>query len=126
MRPSKLVRVFNPTSQKIFTSRKSAERYVSRGRARWLADGSVEFIGDDDDYRAASVAESIERQRQLGYDRDVSQGRRASFEAIKNLPICGDPVKLFTKQTRDRRARQRKPAPLLLHIRVDAPVAVAS
>lgn len=111
-----LVRVYNPKSQKSFTSRKSAQRYVARGLARWRQDGSVEFIDDEQDYRAVAVM-SAQRLQEIGYDRDVS-GARASLDAIAGLPVIGDTMKLFTKARTRNSVRSPLPVrrvPLALH-----------
>jgi hypothetical protein len=64
--------------------------------AKHRAGGSIEYI-DDADYRAASVARALERQRQTGYDRDVADGEMASLEALEGLPMVGDVMKVFTR-----------------------------
>ncbi len=90
----------NPKSPNGYTSLKSAQRYVERGRARWVQENAiVEFIDDKADYRAEAVEKSQERTlraMQIGYDFDVNFGQRASLDAIKNLPVAGDPAKCFT------------------------------
>ena len=100
--PQPQVRVHNPKTRNAFTSLKSARRYVERGRARWRADGSVEFIEDASDYRAVAVKLSHERLMQIGYDRDVSCGAMASLEAIQGLPLAGNVIRLLTVTRRSR------------------------
>ncbi len=97
-----------------FTSLKSAHRSAFRGRARWRLDGrmmpqgwdpiasgvalnrcAIDFISDESDYRAVSVA-NANRLREIGYDRDVAQGAMASLDAIKGLPLAGNVVRLLT------------------------------
>lgn len=89
------VRIHNPLARNGYTSLKSAQRYVARGRARWRKDGSLEFIESEADYRAVSVMRSED-----GYDRDVSRGAMASLDAIKHLPVAGNVVKLITRHKR--------------------------
>lgn len=138
------VRIQNPVSGNPYTSFKSALRNLKRGLARWYLDGklvtdpefipgldliasrrvSVEFIRDPDDYRACAIKISAERLMQLGYDREVVGGLMASLDAIKHLPVAGDPAKVFT--TANTRARRiplfRRLAPCVTLLRDGQPV----
>ena len=69
-----------------YTSRRSAERYVARGRARFVRPDRIEFIETDYRNQSASVA-STDR----GYD---LRGRLVLRE-IRRIP-CLKPVELIT------------------------------
>lgn len=64
-------------------SRKKAEEYVKRGRARWSGDW-LEFILDD--HRHESAKRSAQSFRDDGL---------ATLAGVKGLPVAGDPVKIF-------------------------------
>lgn len=89
------VRVLNPIAiSQTYISRKNAERYVARGRARWEGDRMIKFIEDSHDRRSAERAYQFESQR--GYDRIGLM----SVEQVAGLPTIGDPMKLFTLRGR--------------------------
>jgi hypothetical protein len=85
------IRVANPVSVRMtYISRKAAERYVARGRARWHTHSTIHFIEDSYDRRAAE--RSMRLSSQLAYDRIG----RMTLEQMQGIPVIGDPLKLFT------------------------------
>jgi len=67
--PPHKVRIQNPLSGIGITSRKSAQRYVSRGLAVWVSAQLIHMI--EDDHRRLSAVQSIGLDRCVGYDRAV-------------------------------------------------------
>lgn len=83
------IRVLNPVSGKrTFISRRNAERYVSRGRARWR-NGDIHFIEDSHDRAAAE--RSVALASKAGYDRVGLM----TMDQVAGLPMLGDVSKLF-------------------------------
>jgi hypothetical protein len=86
------IKVLNPVSGKrTFITRRNAERYVARGRARWHGNASIEFIEDSHDRAAAH--RSVVLASQPGYDRIGVM----TVEQIAGIPVIGDISKLFTR-----------------------------
>ena len=67
--PPHKVRIQNPLSGIGITSRKSAQRYVSRGLAVWVSAQLIHMI--EDDHRRLSAVQGIAVDQGAGYDREV-------------------------------------------------------
>lgn len=81
--------MLNPVSGlRTFISRRNAERYVARGRARWQG-AALLFI--EDDHSCVSAKRSAKLDSQLAYDRIG----RMTVDQLKGVPLLGDPSKLF-------------------------------
>src|ERR1051326_7517562 len=87
------VRILNPASGRGYTSRKCALRYVRRGVARWVKDGSgrdcIEFVPFGP--IAVIIAESVTRS--IAYDSAVQTGL-AQIAALSNLPVVAPGILL--------------------------------
>jgi hypothetical protein len=95
------VRIENPIhAGGAITSRKRAERYVSRGVARWIAKDRIRFI--EPDYRRLSaVAAHSEKQwrdecARRGYDRIGHM----TLDQVAGLPTTGPAIKVFVLPTK--------------------------
>ena len=92
---ARAVRIQNPAGGSGYTSRKSAEHLVSRGRARWLDISTIAMVESDPRHQAAErCARSCHE-----YDRAAHSGI-ASVEAIRNLPVAGPAERLLTERRR--------------------------
>jgi hypothetical protein len=86
------VKVLNPVSgRRTFITLRNAERYVSRGRARWHGNTAIAFIEDSHDRAAAH--RSVVLASQLAYDRIGTM----TFRQLAGIPVLGDVTKLFTR-----------------------------
>ena len=95
------VRILNPAGGRGYTSRKSAERYVRKGRARWVVDMGQECIEFHSQHHGhlAAVRSVESAHDESAYDRVAGSGL-ASIDALRNLPIAGDPMRVLMKRTR--------------------------
>jgi hypothetical protein len=84
--------VLNPVSgkQHAFISRRNAERYVARGRARWRGDALVFIEGTHD---RVAAERSVELASACAYDRIGLM----TTEQVAGLPMLGDITKLFMR-----------------------------
>lgn len=80
------VRIHNPAGGFGWTSTKSAIEYIKRGRARYCADGSIEFITSTE-HVSCSIRKSVDLTL-AGYDRDVSSGAISTERAMIGVPIA--------------------------------------
>lgn len=101
------VQILNSPHGRGYTSLKSANDEVRRGAAEfrdgglWLLDGTP---------RAAFIRDAVAGSSQANYDQASREGI-ASLDSIRHLPVVGDVVKLFTKQT-GRKAPRGKSGPV--------------
>ena len=99
----KHIKILNPVSGSGYTSQKKALWYVRSGQARIVCRNGIEhleFLAGS--VRSARVRECFEKrmsERDLGYDRAAGSGL-ASIDALRNLPIAGDPMRVLMKRTR--------------------------
>jgi hypothetical protein len=98
MRPDKAkVRIANPIQAgSPFTGRNRAERYVRVGRAVWVTPNMIRFVdGDQRNLDAIGRASAAAAK----YDRVANAGL-ANLTAVRNLPVAGNPLKVFIKTRR--------------------------
>lgn len=95
--------ILNSRHGRSYTSRKSAEAEVARGAAEfrdggmWLLDGTP---------RAAMIRDAVVGSSEATYDA-ASRDGMASRDSIQHLPVVGDVVKLFVRQSGRKAARGR-------------------
>lgn len=89
------IKILNPAGGVGWTNRKRAKAYVRRGRARWIDDGTIQFIESDSNTAAIASA----RLREIDYDRAARTGC-ASLDAIRNLPMVGPIERLYVERRR--------------------------
>lgn len=102
------VRILNPRHGRTYTSLKSANAEVDRGAAEFR-DGGLWLL--DSTPRAAFILGAVNGSVEATYDREC-RGAMASLDSIKHLPVVGDVVKLFVKQT-GRKAPRGKSGPVV-------------
>jgi hypothetical protein len=92
-----VVRIANPQPNgSSFTNRKAADRYVNRGRARYINPHKIAFIEDNHEHQAAI-------DQATGYDR---RGLLLQRE-MRKIPIV-NPAEMLREHTRPRRDFNRK------------------
>lgn len=91
------VRIINPAGSS-YTNLASAERYVRRGRARWVQDehgrACLEFV----EYHRTFSKIPIRTEEVIGYDQASNTGL-ASIESLRNTPFT-DPMKMLVRRSR--------------------------
>jgi hypothetical protein len=88
------IRILNAADGQGFTSRKTADRYIGRGVAIIGKDASGEYLEFKSTGPAAHVAAAVLREIDIGYALAAENGL-ASLDAIRRLPIAGDPLRLL-------------------------------
>lgn len=91
--------ILNPRDGRKYTSANSATDYVKREAAVWDPPGerkAIRFV--DETPRAAFLLAAVIGSIEANCDEAVNTGI-ASTGAIKHIPVVGDEVKLFVKQT---------------------------
>lgn len=89
------------------TSRRSAEKYISKGRARWVCRNRIRFMSAD--HRNQSAYRESVCQTDRGYD----QRGVLTLREIVNLP-CVKPVSLITIPSKSRHEARRNGAVKIL------------
>lgn len=96
--------ILNSPHGRGYTSLKSAQGEVARGAAEFR-DGGMWLL--DSTPRAAVIRDAVIGSSEASYDQACRREGVASRDSIKHLPVVGDVVKLFVRQSGRRAARGR-------------------
>jgi hypothetical protein len=114
------VRTRNAAGGRGKTSLRNAIKYVDRGQARWLSTNPLQIQFIDSDHRHQSALRTAGRPIYTdgtGYH---------ALPGVKHLPVAGDPLVLFVKNTGGRRAQAGRNGPVRVIMQDGVPAGVSA
>jgi len=93
------IRIINPIDGRGRKSRKNAERYVKRGLAVIRKDNHGEYLEFTNSDKKGYVGVAVQRESDAGHDIAKENGL-ACLDAIRRLPIAGDPLRLLMTRSK--------------------------